>query len=223
MRDIPLFTGQNGTATLIFREIPYRGLAYVLVRQVWDGRMAALLAECRDFCRAAGATRVLATADEPLDFLPHVHDMVELSCRREALPPPTPPVPLCPVTEETFETYRTLYNRLFRAVPNAATCTVEGLRQALREEQVCLALDGGEAAGVAQWTDGCLRAIGVLPAHRGLGYPLALTILARMTAETVTLGVSSANGPALRLYERLGFVQSRLLSRWYDLDALREG
>ena len=97
------------------------------------------------------------------------------------------------------------------------------LDPSVRDYEPRLALDGGEAAGVAQWTDGCLRAIGVLPAHRGLGYPLALTILARMTAEAVTLGVSSANGPALRLYERLGFVRSRLLSRWYDLDAIREG
>ena len=52
---------------------------------------------------------------------------------------------------------------------------------------------------------------------RGLGYRLALTVLHRMTTETVELQVSSANQRALALYQRLGFTKTETLSRWYDL------
>ena len=59
MQNIPMFTGVHGMATLILKEIPVSGMAYVLVRSVWKDDLAGLLAECRDFCRAAGAEVVL--------------------------------------------------------------------------------------------------------------------------------------------------------------------
>ena len=58
MQNIPMFTGVHGMATLILKEIPVSGMAYVLVRSVWKDDLAGLLAECRDFCRAAGAEAV---------------------------------------------------------------------------------------------------------------------------------------------------------------------
>ena len=55
MKNIPMFTSAYGIATLILREIPWSGSAYVLVRSVWNDQTAALLEECRGFCRAVGA------------------------------------------------------------------------------------------------------------------------------------------------------------------------
>ncbi len=218
MKDIPIFTGQFGIGTLILREIPYRKYAYVMVRSAQEGRMAAFLEECRGFCTMAGAERVLATADEPLDFLPHVHDMLELSCRRDSLPPLQEPVELEPVTSENGEVFRGCYNRLFQQIPNAATCTPADLERILKREKAFLARVNGTLAGIGEQTETELCAIGVLPEYRGLGRRLALTLLAQMRCETVTLRVSSANAPALRLYRKLGFVQSRVLSRWYALE-----
>lgn len=220
MKDIPIFTGQFGIATLILREIPHQGGAYVMVRSAKEGHLQAFLEECRTFCVLAGAQWVLATADEPLDFLPHVHDMLELRCPRSQLPPPVKPVDTVPLTAENGEEFLRCHRQLFRTIPNAATYTQADLQRILEQDQACLAMVRGQTAGIAQWNDGELCAIGVLPEYRGLGHRLALTVFQRMTAETVTLRVSSSNAPALRLYQKLGFDRSRVLSRWYALEGV---
>ena len=57
MKDIPVFSCPEGIATLILREVPFRGEGYILVRGVF-GTLEGLLAECAGFCRAAGAERI---------------------------------------------------------------------------------------------------------------------------------------------------------------------
>ena len=217
MKDIPIFTGQYGMGTLILREIPYKQCAYVLVRSAREGCMREFLEECSAFCRAAGAEWVLASAPEPLPFLLHVHDMLEYACPRKQLPPPLRPVELEPLDDRNAERYREIYNDLFRAIPNAATCRPEDLRRLREKSTACLALVGGETAGICQWSGSELEAIGVLPEFRGLGHRLALTVFEQMEGETITLRVSSSNAPALRLYQKLGFDRTRVLSSWYAL------
>lgn len=217
MKDIPIFTGQYGIGSLILREIPYKQCAYVLVRSAREGHMADFLEECSGFCRAAGAEWVLASAPEPLSFLPHVHDMLEYACRRDQLPPPMRPVDLEPLCDDNAERYREIYNDLFRAIPNAATCTPEDLRRLREKSRAFLAKVGGETAGICQWTGSELNTIGVLPNFRGLGHRLALTAFGQMEGEVITLRVSSSNGPALRLYQKLGFDRTQVLSSWYAL------
>ena len=167
----------------------------------------------------AGAESVYVTGQEDLSNLPFVHAMERWTCRRADLPPLAEPVELTPLDDGNRETFRTIYNRLFAQIPNAATCTPQEVERIQREERAALAVVDGQAAGLAQWTDGRLEAIGVEPEFRGLGYRLALTVLHRMTTETVELQVSSANQRALALYQRLGFTRSETLSRWYDLTA----
>ncbi len=217
MKNIPIFTGSTGTASLILEQIPCQRRAYVTLHSVLPGGLETLLAECRDFCVQAGAARVLVSADEPPDFLPHVHDMLELVCRKAALPPPDAPVALERVTERNGEDFLRCYNRLFSALDNAATYTRAGLTRLLKEREAYFALCGGERAGIGELGQNELRAIGVLPAFRGLGYPLALTLLHRLDGPVLTLCVSSANERALNLYDRLGFHVRRTLSRWYLL------
>ena len=217
MKDLPIFTGQFGMGSLVLREIPYKRCAYVLVRSAREGHMRDFLEECSGFCRAAGAEWVLASAPEPLTFLPHVHDMLEYACRRDQLPPPLEPVELEAVDDGNAEQFREIYNDLFRAIPNAATCTPEALRRVREKSRAFLAKVGGETAGICQWSGSELEAIGVLPAFQGLGHQLALTAFAQMEGETLTLRVSSSNSRALRLYQKLGFDRTRVLSSWYAL------
>lgn len=222
MKDIPIFTGHFGIATLILREIPTKRYAYVMVRSYQPGKLPELLGECRDFCIMAGAVHVIATADEPLEFLPHVHDMLEFTCRRETLPPPLRPVELVPVTAENGQQFLDLYNRLFYPIINAATYTRTDLTRILEKGQAYLAVVCGEFAGLGELSEDELSAIGVLPEHRGLGHHLALTLLSRMSCEVVRLRVSSVNEPALRLYGKLGFDRTAVLSRWYRLAPTEE-
>ena len=62
MKDIPVFSCPDGIATLILREVPFRGEGYILVRGVF-GTLEGLLAECAGFCRAAGAERLFAAGE----------------------------------------------------------------------------------------------------------------------------------------------------------------
>ena len=214
MKDIPIFTTPAGTASLILREIPYKRTAYVLVRSVLPGGMGETLRECRAFCLQAGAERVLASADGPLD-LPHDHDMLSMSRPKPGLPIPEPPVPLVPVTRENVRDYQAIYNRLFTQIPGAATCHGMELDRLLSSGGAFLAAPEGKFSGIGETDGGELRAVGVLPEYRGLGRRLTLTLLGRLEGPDLRLRVSSVNERALRLYERLGFQRRGVLSRWY--------
>lgn len=216
MKDIPLFTGENGLASLILRAIPASRRAYVIVRAAAPGRMEALLEECGRFCRLAGAETVLATAEESLS-LPRAYEVWALACPRSSLPPPEAPVALRPVDARDSETYLRLYNALFQDVPGALPYAAADLPAMLSRERAFFALEGGEMAGLGQVDGSELRAIAVSPAHRGLGARLARTLFAQMPGDEVTLQVSSANAPALRLYEKLGFTKRAVCARWYVL------
>ena len=108
-------------ASLVLREIPYSGAAYVLVRSVWNGQTAALLEECASFCRTAGAERVYASDGK--NDLPgeHAYDMIMLTVQRSNLPPVTNPVELEQVTAANGEEYLSVYNECFRDLPGAAS------------------------------------------------------------------------------------------------------
>ena len=56
MKDFPMFTTQYGVASLVLREIPTRGEAYITVRSSQDTEK--LLEECVSFCRACGAEKI---------------------------------------------------------------------------------------------------------------------------------------------------------------------
>ena len=53
MKDIPVFTTENGAASLILGEIPYRGQAYIRIQDSLEPE--SLLKECVSFCRMCGA------------------------------------------------------------------------------------------------------------------------------------------------------------------------
>ena len=80
MRNIPVFTGEFGAATLILQEIPGRGEAYCVVQWVQPGKTWEFLAECARFCRMAGARRVLAShLPEPPAAPPQVR-LLRMAC-----------------------------------------------------------------------------------------------------------------------------------------------
>ena len=68
MRDIPMFTTENGIATLVLREIPTKQTAYIHLQSSQEPER--LLSECVDFCRAAGAEKIYATGHACLEKYP---------------------------------------------------------------------------------------------------------------------------------------------------------
>lgn len=220
MKNIPIFTASYGLASLILREIPYSGRAYVMVRSVWRGETAALLEECGQFCRAAGAETVYASQElEPLPAK-HAYDMVELRCPKADLPVPEKPVELEPLTEQNAAAYLEIYNRCFRDVPGATAYDRADVRRLLETNLAFLTRAGDRYAAVAELSENGLAGVAVLPECReqGLGRNLTLTVLHRLDAPSLTLKTASANAAALRLYHAIGFRHDRITSRWWQLD-----
>ena len=70
MKDFPVFTTDFGLASLILKEVPYRGVAFIHVREVQPGQFQPHLEECVSFCRMVGAERILAKGHEELHQYP---------------------------------------------------------------------------------------------------------------------------------------------------------
>ena len=213
MKDFPIFPTEYGVVSLTLREIPYRAEAYIQVQDVQPGALPRLLEECVGFCRACGAERVYAAgrADFPEEL--YHGSLIEMNlCRREIK---LPEASLWPVTEETAERFRTIYNEAMATVDYARTLTAA-------EKQALAASGGayfvhreGRLLGIG-WVEGEeLRAIAsVVP---GMGETVAQALLSVISGERVRLEAASRNERAIRLYERLGFLKTAELQRWYQV------
>ena len=71
MKDFPAFVTDWGVASLIFKEIPYKQIAYIRVQDVQPGHIRDLIDECAQFCRAAGAETILASGHPELACYPY--------------------------------------------------------------------------------------------------------------------------------------------------------
>ena len=217
MKNIPMFTSSYGLATLILKEIAWNGRAYVLVRSVWNDQIAALLDECRSFCRAVGAEEIYASWDAEELPAEHAWDMIDMACPKSALPAPRQTVELEQATPETAEDYLRIYNQCFRDVPAAASYDRKSLEPLYGEDLIWLAKVRGQYAAVAEISKEGLEGIAVLPEFRGLGFDLAAAVLRMVPSTEVRLKVASTNVRARRLYDRLGFAEVGISRRWYRL------
>ena len=217
MKNIPVFTSSYGIATLILREIPWNGTAYVLIRSVWNDQKAALLEECKGFCRAVGAKEIFATYD--MEELPaeHAYDMLAMTRPKAGLPGSGKTVDLEPLTKENSADYLRIYNACFVSVPSAASYDAALLEPLYGEDLAWLAKVDGAYAGVAEISKMGLEGIGVLPEYRGLGYELALAVLPMVPSAELRLKVASTNHRAIALYERLGFACAGAEKHWWRL------
>ena len=217
MNNIPVFTGQGGTATLILREIPISGKAYILLRTVLPGQAENLVAECASFCKMCGAEEIFASwEDGDLPFLPPAYDIYLLHVLKSALPEGKP-VQLTPMTPENDAIFQRIYNRCFSHVSHALSYDRGQIARIYREHQKAfLALDEKKKPyGIGELHGDELAAIAVLPKYRGTGTDLAISLLQLCPGEELRVTVASDNDAAMRLYERLGFHLAGVESRWF--------
>lgn len=212
MRDFPIFTTEYGVASLILKEIPYRNEAYIRIRDVQPGMLEEHLEECVSFCRMAGAKRVYA-AGEGLENHPEFTSVLEM--RGVARPDQRKQACLFPVTEETVGRWRSVYNEAMARVDNAGTLETRDEKKLLERAGACFVHEDGRLLGIGWIDDGRLLAVAaVCP---GAGERVMHTLMSLVEGEDLTLEVASTNERAIRLYEKLGFVKTKLLSRWYTV------
>ena len=210
MKDFPVFTTEYGVASLILKEIPYRGIAFVTIQDVQEGKLSEHLAECVGFCRMAGAERVLAKGHEALKEYP-LHSIVY---KMSIVPEPREPEAcLWPVTEKTVGKWREIYNNGMRSNDNHSTMTARDEKTIVNSGGAYFVHKDGELLGIG-WMEGneLLALVSVVP---GMGETVARTLFTAVDADRVILTVVSTNARAIRLYERMGFIKVGEVSRWY--------
>ena len=213
MKDIPMFTTEYGVASLAFKEIPYRGQAYVRVLDVQPGQIKELMAECVSFCRMVGAEAVYATGHDDLQQWPVYTAVLEM--RGDANVDWDKAESVFPVTEQTVARWREVYNDRMRGVDNAATLESRDEKRILESGGAYFVHRQGELLGIGWLEDGKLLAVAATVP--GAGERVMHTLMSLDEGGQICLEVASTNERAIRLYEKLGFIKTREVSRWYRI------
>ena len=209
MKDIPVFDTEYGVASLILKEIPYRGRAYIKIQSALDPEK--LLAECVGFCRACGADWIDAAGDAYLEKYPLVTPMWLMTCNRETIPETD--ACLFPMTEQTVESWLELYNQRMTDVPNAAYLDSKDGQKFLNNRDCYFVHRDGKLLGLGKAAGDYIDI--VIAVEPGMGEMVVRALSSVLTEDTVRVAVAGANERAVRLYERMGFVKTKEISRWY--------
>ena len=211
MKDIPLFTTEYGIATLVLREISYRGEAYIRIQSTQQPQ--ELVGECASFCRACGAERVYATGHDFLQNYPLHTAVVRMCCLRKCIPESE--VALFPVVGELSGQWQAIYNEKMAQVANASYMTDREAQELPSKNDAYFVHRQGKLLGIGRASGEKLDV--VISVEPGAGEEIVKALCSVLTEQTVTLEVATANIKAMRLYERLGFVAVEELSRWYQI------
>lgn len=211
MRDFPVFTTEYGVGSLIFKEIPYQGRAFVKIHDVSNAN--AFLAECISFSRMAGAEQVYASGHPSLAQYPFHTAIIRMRVCREALPDTD--ACLIPVTEPHLSDFKDIYNRRMAGIPNASYMTDQDAEQMLRNKEGYFVHRNGTLLGIGMAAGETIRT--VISCAPGGGREVVLALNHALSGEFAELDVASENQKAIRLYEQLGFVKIKELSRWYKI------
>lgn len=213
MQDFPVFSTDTGVSSLLLKEVPYRKTAYVRIADVQENGLEAHLKECASFCRMVGAERIYATGHDGLEGYP-VHTSV-LRMQGTAFVDPGKLASLFPVTEKTVGRWRSLYNDAMRNVDNAATLESREEGEILESGGAYFVHRNGELLGIGWLEDTKLLAVAAI--RKGMGETVMHTLMSLVEGSQMELEVASTNSRAIRLYEKLGFVATAEISRWYSL------
>lgn len=209
MKDFPVFTTEYGVASLFLKEIPYRGTAYIVIRS--SEQPEELLSECISFCRICGAETIFAAGHPYLENYPLHSVLYEM--RADAIVDERKVRHLWPVTEETVSQWRQICNDRMRHVDNSATQEKKDEKEILESGGAYFVHDSGELLGIGWIRDGELLAVASV--KPGAGECVMHTMMSLIPGENLKLEVVSTNERAIRLYEKLGFVKTAEIRRWY--------
>lgn len=211
MRDLPMFTTQLGVASLVLKEIPYRREAYIRIQDSIDP--VSFLEECRDFCVAAGAERVYATGHPCCESYP-AHTTI-WQMRGDVAGIGDTDAALFPVQGKTLSAWQQLYNRKMAQVPNASYMTDQDGERLLKRGDGYFVHRGETLLGIGTASGNTIGA--VVSCCPGAGESVLQALCHGLSGEEAILEVASTNIKAVRLYERLGFIKTAELSKWYRI------
>ena len=211
MRDFPVFTTENGVGSLVLKEIPYSGIAYVTIRD--SSFPTDFLRECLEFCRAVGAKVIYATGHEILNEYPFYTSVIQMVASADVISHTD--AALFPVTEQTLSRWREIYNLKMSKVDNASYLSERAANEMLKKGNSYFIHRDGTLLGIGTIGDERIECVASVAPGGGREVISALTHA--LLGERVTLDVASTNIKAIRLYESMGFIKTAELSRWYKI------
>ena len=216
MRDFPIFPTEYGVSSLILKEIPYKKAAYIRIGDVSQGFFAENLAECAAFCRMAGAERIFAAGNGEWEGCPLYTAVLEM--RGQAWVDKEKLACLFPVTEATVSRWRSIYNEKMAPVDNAGTLESRDEKRILESGGAYFVHDNGQLLGIGWLED--TKLLAVASVKKGEGERVMHTLMSLVEGADMTLEVASTNDRAIRLYEKLGFLKTAEITRWYEVTEL---
>lgn len=209
MKDIPVFDTEYGVASLFLREIPYRKRAHIKIQSSLEPQK--LLEECVAFCRMCGADWIDAAGHDDLQTYPLITALFAMQCPRASIPETD--ACLFPVTEETVARWLEIYNARMADIPNAAYMDGSDGQQLLKTGDGYFVHRDGELLGIGKAAGDYIDT--VISVRPGAGETVVQALCSLLDGETVRLMVAGANEKAVHLYERMGFVKTKELIKWY--------
>ena len=209
MKDFPMFTTEYGVASIFLKEVPYRKESYIVIQS--SQQPAELLQECISFCRMVGAEKIYARGHAYLEQYPLYSVIYEM--RGVARVDDTLVQNLWPVTKENIAHWRQLLNERMSGVDHAQTLTHADEKEILGLGGGYFVHDDGKLLGAGWIVDHELRLLAAC--ERGAGERVMHTLLSTLSEHSIRIQVVSTNERAIRLYERMGFVKTAELHRWY--------
>ena len=211
MKDLPMFMTEHGAASLILREIPYQGIAYVIIRDSLNPH--ELIEDCAAICRAAGAEAVYASGHSYLEkFLFHTA-IVKMMCPKKLLERSA--AELCPVEKDTLGVWQGIYNDKISRVPNASWLTQKDAEQMLLDRSGYFVKYQDRTLGIGKVEGSVIRFVASM--ERGAGSDVVRALGQAVHGEIAELEVATTNKKAITLYEKLGFSKIQELSRWFKI------
>ena len=211
MRDLPLFTTQNGVASLYFKKISYTKEAFVEIRD--SQSCGELIKECIDVCVMAGAEFVYATGHIELDSYTQYCTVLRYHVAKEFLSD-TKAVAL-PIAADQKSWWRDLYNRKMLHVPSASLLSDSDVQALVREGNAFCIYRECSAIGIGIACEGQIRAVASLVPGGGRDAVLALAKC--LESDMISLDVASSNHKAIALYSGLGFEETGKVMKWYQI------
>lgn len=211
MRDIPVFTTENGVATLFLKNVPTTKTAYIKIQDVSE--LKVFLEECCDFCKAVGAEQIYASSDNAVDDNSNCQRIISMARLKDGLPKTS--AQLIPVQAETMGFWRDIYNRKMMAIPNASQITQHEEKKYLASSNCYFVEKDGVQIGIGMINKNRIDVLAAVA--KGAGKDVLLALCNGLQESVIELTVAEGNEKAIKLYEAMGFSTTEVLETWYQI------
>lgn len=211
MRDIPVFTTENGVASLLLKNVPATKTAYIKIQDAADAEI--LLRECCDFCKAVGAERIYATGADLIKDDRTCEKVISMTRPKADLPKTNAQLVL--VQDESMELWRDIYNRKMKGIPNASQISQHDAKKYLDSGSCYFVYNDSVLIGIGMINENRIDALASVV--KGAGRDVLLALCNGVQAAQIELLVAHSNEKAVNLYHTLGFSFAWVLETWYQI------